>query len=461
MREADLVGAAYLGVALGGIVLAFATADPEVSVFSPLGPWLLLASAAAVVALVVHLRRAADPLVPRGTLAATPAWGSLVVSLLVGWALIAALVDIPLLARTQEGRTQLEAAFFLLRFLVALPLGAVLGGALLRRFPAGLLTAAGMVLAAAAFQWMSGWDRDSLDAAVANVPLVAGGLGFGLALAPVNAAMLATTRADTHGVASALVVAARMIGMLVGISVLTTWGLRQVALAIQDDPSLREDLRAAAVLQEQAVFQGAAIVALLAALVALVALPRSADPRCQPAGRAAHRRLTRYRSPVAAFDDLISANAAYAASFTEGGFDGIARAGVGIVTCMDSRIEPLVMLGLELGDAKILRTPGGRVDHTTLEALVLGVHLLGVERILLIAHTRCAVASKSTEEILAQIESSSGQDASWLDFEAVSDQLEALADDVQKLRTHPLVPRSTVVGGFIYDVDTGRIEQKY
>ena len=164
---------------------------------------------------------------------------------------------------------------------------------------------------------------------------------------------------------------------------------------------------------------------------------------------------------MAAFDDLITANAAYAASFTEGGFDGIARAGVGIVTCMDSRIEPLVMLGLELGDAKILRTPGGRVDHTTLEALVLGVHLLGVERILLIAHTRCAVASKSTEEILSQVATSSGQDASGLDFEAVSDQLEALADDVQKLRTHPLVPRSTVVGGFIYDVDTGRIEQKY
>ncbi len=161
------------------------------------------------------------------------------------------------------------------------------------------------------------------------------------------------------------------------------------------------------------------------------------------------------------FDDLIAANATYAADFSEGGFDGIARAGVGIVTCMDSRIEPLAMLGLNLGDAKILRSPGGRVDHSTLEALVLGVHLLGIKRILVIAHTRCAVASKSTDEIIGQVSASAGQDASWLSFEAVSDQLESLADDVQKLRTHPLVPQSVSVGGFIYDVDTGLIEQKY
>ncbi len=287
MVEADLVGASYLAVALGGIVLAFATAEPEVSVLSAQGPWFLLGSAAAAVALVVHLRRADAPLVPRGTLSATPAWGALVVSLLVGWALIAALVDIPLLARTQRGRTQLEAALFLLRFLVALPVGAVVGGWLVRRVPAGAITAAGMLLAAASFRWMSGWDADSLDAAISNVPLVAGGLGFGLALAPVNAAILATTRHDTHGVASALVVAARMVGMLVGISVLTTWGLRRLAQAIEADPSLREDIRGAAVYQEQAVFGAAAAFALLAAVVALVLLrgaPTGARPSSERGG---------------------------------------------------------------------------------------------------------------------------------------------------------------------------------
>jgi MFS family permease len=275
----DLVGATYLAVALGGVVLAFASADPQVAIFSDQGPWFLLGSAVATGALVAHLRRSAAPLVPAGTLRETAAWGSLAVSLLVGWALIAALVDIPLLARTQEGRTQLEAALFLLRFLVALPVGAVLGGLLVRHLPSGVITAIGMVLAAASFQWMSGWDADSLDAFVSNVPLVLGGLGFGMALAPVNAAMLASTRDDTHGLASALVVSARMIGMLVGISVLTTWGLRQLARAIDDDPSLRDNLRAAAVVQEQSVFQGAAVVALAAAVLAIVVFRRAPTRR--------------------------------------------------------------------------------------------------------------------------------------------------------------------------------------
>ncbi|WP_246142691.1 MFS transporter [Nocardioides rubriscoriae] len=272
LAEADLAGAALLAVVLGGIVLAFATADPEVSVLSAQGPWFLLGSALALVALVLHLRRTEDPLVPRGTLSARPAWGSLVVSLLVGWALIAALVDIPLFARTAEkGYTQLDAALVLLRFLVALPVGAVVGGVLVRHLPAGLITAAGMLAASGSFWWMSHWDQSTLDsAATPTVALVLGGLGFGLALAPVNAAMLASTRGDTHGLASALVVVARMVGMLVGISVLTTYGLAQLYAARRDDPDL--GVRALGILQEQAVFEGATVVALAAAALALVVL---------------------------------------------------------------------------------------------------------------------------------------------------------------------------------------------
>jgi carbonic anhydrase len=161
------------------------------------------------------------------------------------------------------------------------------------------------------------------------------------------------------------------------------------------------------------------------------------------------------------FADLLAANATYAETFADGGFDGIARAGVGIVTCMDSRIEPLGMLGLDLGDAKILRTPGGRVDHLTLEALVIAVHLLGVKRILIVGHTRCAMASSTTQQIRDRIEASAGQDASWLTITAIPDQIESLADDVQKLRTHPLVPEDVSVGGFIYDVDTGALSHKF
>ena len=275
--DADLVGAALLALALGGIVLAFASADPEVAVFNPKGGWFLIGSGFAAAAFVVHLFRADAPIIPRAALAAVPAWGSLVVSFLVGWALIAALVDIPLFARTTTHRdSQLGAALVLLRFLAALPVGAVVGGYLVRRLPAGVITAAGMVLAAGGFLWMAQWGETSLDGFVSNVPLVVGGLGFGLALAPVNAAILSTTAQDTHGLASALVVVARMVGMLVGISVLTTWGLHQLHNEHVAHPSL--GLVELAIVQEHSVFTGAAAAALLGAVLAL-ALFRHAPTR--------------------------------------------------------------------------------------------------------------------------------------------------------------------------------------
>ncbi len=162
----------------------------------------------------------------------------------------------------------------------------------------------------------------------------------------------------------------------------------------------------------------------------------------------------------AAFDDLLQANADYASHFEHAGFDGVAHAGVASVTCMDSRIEPLAMLGLSHGDAKIFRNPGGRVTPQAMEALVLGVHLLGVNRILIVPHTRCAVATKSEDELRAQISASSGIDASWLPLHVVHDQVRALAEDVHAVRSHPLIPDTVDVGGFLYDVDTGVLTRK-
>lgn len=161
------------------------------------------------------------------------------------------------------------------------------------------------------------------------------------------------------------------------------------------------------------------------------------------------------------FDDLISANQRFAADFDLGGFDGKAHAGVAIVTCMDSRIDPLRMLGLAHGDAKIFRNPGGRVTTAALEALVLGAHLLGVERVLVIPHTRCAMASATEADLRRKVAESAGVDASWQSFGVVDDQRARLGEDVQKVRSHPLIPASVAVGGFIYDVDTGLLSQEY
>jgi len=130
------------------------------------------------------------------------------------------------------------------------------------------------------------------------------------------------------------------------------------------------------------------------------------------------------------------------------------------VTCMDSRIDPLRMLGLAPGDAKIFRNPGGRVTPQALEALVLGVHLLNVQRILVVPHTKCAMASSSLDELRRRVGESAGQDASWQSFGVVEDQEAALADDVRMIRSHPLIPESVEVGGFLYDVDTGLLSHR-
>jgi len=160
------------------------------------------------------------------------------------------------------------------------------------------------------------------------------------------------------------------------------------------------------------------------------------------------------------FDDLLAANRDFAVDFDLGGFDGVAHAGLAIVTCMDSRIDPLGMVGLKPGDAKIFRNPGARVTAAALEALVLAVHLLEVDRIIVVPHTRCAVASNTEGELRARVSESAGQDASWQTFHVIEDQAQALAEDVQKVRSHPLIPNSVEVGGFIYDVDTGLLTQK-
>jgi carbonic anhydrase len=159
------------------------------------------------------------------------------------------------------------------------------------------------------------------------------------------------------------------------------------------------------------------------------------------------------------FDDLLTANARFSETFALAGFDGVAHAGVAIVTCMDSRIDPLGMFGLRPGDAKILRNPGGRVTDQALAALALGANLLEVRRVLIVPHTRCAMASATEQELRERVTQASGRDASWARFGAIEDQEAALREDVVRVRTHPLIDESVEVGGFLYDVDTGLVSQ--
>ena len=172
-----------------------------------------------------------------------------------------------------------------------------------------------------------------------------------------------------------------------------------------------------------------------------------------------HRPDHHFEDASDAFDDLLANNKKFAAHFDQHGFDGVAHAGVLMITCMDSRIVPLEMVGLTFGDAKIIRTPGGRVTTSALAGCIAGVHLLQVTRIMVIPHSRSAMAAADDDVIIERIRNASGADASWVRFGASADQRRTLHRDVEKLRNHPLIGDRSVVGGFYYDVDTGLLER--
>jgi carbonic anhydrase len=162
--------------------------------------------------------------------------------------------------------------------------------------------------------------------------------------------------------------------------------------------------------------------------------------------------------PSRHFADLLEGNRAFGASFTQSSLSGSARRGLAIITCMDSRISPLALVGMQPGDAKILRNAGARVTDDVLRTLVLATYLLGVNRILVMPHTDCRMANESESQLHETIEKQFGVDTRSVEFRTVENQRDALAYDVTRIRSYPLLQSGVVVGGAIYDVATGKLE---
>jgi MFS family permease len=293
LAAADFAGALLFAGALSCLILVFSGGDPTRQAVSSAWPWLGLAAVLLLAALLRRERRTATPLFDPAAVTNPVAVGALLTSLAVGAGLIVALVDIPLFARaTAFPDSQLDAALVLVRFLIAVPVGAVLGGTVCERIGYRLTAAAGMTLATLSFVAMARWSTRSLGHGIggADVALLACGLGFGLAIAPVNAAALRAVPARVHGLASALVVLARTVGMLVGISALTALGLRAYSTALAtlgtpdqvcpktpgDCPAYDRAAHLALLHELHVIFAGAAGCTALAALLAAVSLSRRA-----------------------------------------------------------------------------------------------------------------------------------------------------------------------------------------
>jgi MFS family permease len=279
----DWISASLLGLGLGLLVVALYPDDPD---HRATGSLLVPAGIASVAVLVVYGWRQVhrlEPLVPRELLRSRGFIGAAVANLLIGIALMVALVDVPILGRLVFSLDQLGSGLLLTRFLVGIPIGAVLGGWLAGRFGGRLVAVAGVLLSAAAFLQMSTWSSNELSlhigfARQADIALAACGVGLGIVIAPLTAAVLSLTRGESHGLATSLVVLARTMGMLIGLSALTAFGLYRfhqiLGTPVLNDPGLRARidhlarLVAAAFLQEyREIFTIAALICALAAVV--------------------------------------------------------------------------------------------------------------------------------------------------------------------------------------------------
>lgn len=157
-----------------------------------------------------------------------------------------------------------------------------------------------------------------------------------------------------------------------------------------------------------------------------------------------------------AFADVLAANDAYADSFGLQHLVPQARRGLAVLTCIDSRIEPLAMLGLAPGDAKLLRNAGARVTEDVIRTLVLSRNLLGVERAMVVAHTDCRMTAASDAELHAAMRAAGAPDTTSLELMTTADPVAAVRADVAVMRSSPYLA-GLEVGGFLYDVETGRL----
>ncbi len=163
---------------------------------------------------------------------------------------------------------------------------------------------------------------------------------------------------------------------------------------------------------------------------------------------------------MSVYDAFLSANENYAAGFDVEG-DGAkpmppARK-VAVVTCMDARLDPARFLGLEIGDAHVIRNAGGRVSEDAIRSLVISERLLGTTEIVVIHHTDCGMLTFSNGDLATKIQQDLGVDVGNRDFLPFSDLEQSVRDDVSMIKNSPLIPNDIPVSGAIYDVHTGKV----
>jgi len=162
---------------------------------------------------------------------------------------------------------------------------------------------------------------------------------------------------------------------------------------------------------------------------------------------------------MAVVDEVIGANERYAASFTKGDLPMPPGRRFAVLACMDARLDPAKALGLEEGDAHVIRNAGGRASDDAIRSLAISQRLLGTREVIVVHHTDCGMLTFSNEQIRAQIARELGSDASAIDFLPFSDVDQSVRDDLATIRSSALIPDEIPVRGFVYEVTSGRLRE--
>ena len=157
-------------------------------------------------------------------------------------------------------------------------------------------------------------------------------------------------------------------------------------------------------------------------------------------------------------DELVENSKRYAESFDKGNLPLPPAKKVAVVACMDARLIPTRVLGLEEGDAHVIRNAGGVVTDDEIRSLAISQHLLGTEEIILIHHTDCGMLTFSDDEVKAQIHEDTGIRPTFA-LEAFADLDDDIRQSIARIQASPFVPRKDKVRGFVYEVETGKLRE--
>jgi carbonic anhydrase len=161
---------------------------------------------------------------------------------------------------------------------------------------------------------------------------------------------------------------------------------------------------------------------------------------------------------MSATDELLANNERYAASFDKGDLPLPPAKKVAVVACMDARLHPYAILGLQEGDAHVIRNAGGVVTDDEIRSLAISQRLLGTEEIILIHHTDCGMLTFSDDEFKAQVQSDTGIKPEWA-AEAFPDLDEDVRQSIARIKASPFIPHKESVRGFVFDVATGKLRE--